>query len=184
MNKSFKILLSSLMLLMVTVLSYAQVPDFNSEQGHGPGSGPDFAERQQKGKEVKQKEDKNKRVDIKKMLTYTVPVYMFSISAQFGDSIVYITNVQEVSNIRLTKKYDYLYFRSEYSNQFTKFLNNNYKTDNQTTGIFFSKNKNKFMKRYNKILKKYEQNRSIRIVIVPDDKFQFKAVEDSSDAVS
>lgn len=140
-----------------------------------------IVERQQASQIKKQskKKQKQEKIDTRKSETYTVPVYMFSVSAEFGDSVVYATGVQEVENAQLTRKYDYLYYRADYSYQFTEYLGNTLGAKNQTTCVFFDKDKKKLVKRFLKVMKRYEADPSIHLVLITADKFHFKAVEDT-----
>lgn len=141
-----------------------------------------FVERQQaaQNKKLSKKQQKREKIDTRNSETYTVPVYMFSISAEFGDSMVYVTGVQEVANAQLTRKYDYLYYRSDYSYQFTEYLGNTFGASNQTTSVFFDKDKKKLVKRFVKVMKRYEADPDLHLVMITADKFHFKAVEDTS----
>ena len=180
MNAFNTSILTTLMLLATTAMQ-AQVVAQDD-----PASGPEsFVERQQaeQARRLKKKQKKQERVekiDTSKSETYITPVYMFSISAEFGDSVVYFTGVQEVADVQLTRKYDYLFFRSDYSYQFTEYLGDHYGTHNQTTTVIFDKDKKKLMKRYTKIMKRYENDPDLQIRLVTESSFQFRAVEDLS----
>ncbi|MBO4565435.1 MAG: hypothetical protein J5720_08375 [Bacteroidaceae bacterium] len=130
-----------------------------------------LAKRQKEEKKKAEKIAKLERIDTKKSETYTTPVYLFGISAQFGDSVVYVTNLQKLDNAQLTKKYDYLAFRSDYSNQFRKYIVDTYQMKRPVTSVVFHKDRKKALKRFNKILKRYEK--SMHLMQVTDDKFQF-----------
>ena len=102
---------------------------------------------------------------------------MFAVSAQFGDSIVYVTNLQKVDKAQLTRKYDYLAFRSDYSQQFNKYVTDSYYKANQVTSVVFDKNRKKALKRFNIILKLYERDKAMHLMLVTDDRFQFTAIQ-------
>ncbi len=114
---------------------------------------------------------------------YTCPVYMFCISAEFGDSTVYFTSVQEVDSVQLTKKYDLLRYRSYYSGQFNDYLSTTIATGNQTTSVFFDRKRSRIIKRFNKIMKKYKAAKGTNVVIVTEDRFKLKSAEDLSNVV-
>ena len=135
-----------------------------------------LARRQKEEQKKAEKLAKMERIDTKKSETYTVPVYLFGISAQFGDSVVYVTNLQMVDNAQLTKKYDYLAYRSDYSSQFRKYIADTYKIKHPVTSVVFEKNRKKALKRFNKILKRYENNKSMHLMQVTDDKFHFSVM--------
>lgn len=135
------------------------------------------ARREKQLEKEKKKLEKKEKIDTQRAETYTVPVYMFAVSAQFGDSVVYVTNIQKVDGAQLTRKYDYLAFRSNYSHQFNKYVTDSYFKANQVTSVVFDKNRKKALKRFNKILKLYERDRGMHLMLVTDDKFQFTAIQ-------
>ncbi|MBR3478388.1 MAG: hypothetical protein IKH43_04755 [Bacteroidaceae bacterium] len=135
------------------------------------------ARREKQIEKEKKKLEKKEKIDTQRAETYTVPVYMFAISAQFGDSVVYVTNLQKVDDAQLTRKYDYLAFRSEYSHQFNKYVTSSYFKENQVTSVVFDKNRKKALKRFNKILKLYEHDRGMHLMLVTDDRFHFTAIQ-------
>ena len=175
MNALHTIILSAVMLVAPTALRAQAVLDPD-------GTDDNFVERQQaaQSKKLSKKQQKREKIDTSKSATYTVPVYMFSVSAEFGDSMVYVTGVQEVPGAQLTRKYDYLYFRSDYSYQFTEYLGTAFGASNQTTCVIFDKDKKKLVKRYLKIMKRYEADSKVHLVMVTADRFHFKAVDDLS----
>lgn len=138
-----------------------------------------LAKRQKEEKKKADKLAKLDKIDTKKTETYKVPVYLFAISARFGDSIVYVTNLQKVDDAHLTKKYDYLAFRSDYSSQFRDYVTNAYSIKYPVTSVVFDKDQKKALKRFNKIWKRYENSKGMHLMLVTDDKFQFKAVENN-----
>ena len=133
-----------------------------------------LAKRQKEERKKAEKLAKLERIDTKKTETYTTPVYLFALSAQFGDSSVYVTNLQKLDNAQLTKKYDYLAFRSDYSSQFRQYVTDTYQVKHPVTSVVFDKNMKKALKRFNKILKRYEKNQSMHLIQVTDDKFHFR----------
>lgn len=168
-RRLFRIIFLIAPLMLVSANLCAQ--DINDEEK--------IAEYQAKALEKKQKKAlekqlQNAKIDTRKAETYATPVYMFGVSAQFGDTIVYITDICEVDNAELTRKYDYLTFRSEYSYQFTQFLGDSYNCSNQTTSVFFDKNKKKLMKRFSKLVKRYMESKDMKAKMIGTDEFKFK----------
>ena len=123
----------------------------------------------------KKREAKEDKIDTRKSETYVTPVYMFFFSVQFGDSVVYVTSLQEVQDVQLTRKYDYLYFRGGYGEQFALFLAKSYGASNQTTSVFFDKDRKKILKRFNKVMKKYESDKGLMLRMITDEQFRFRA---------
>ena len=181
MNKGVKIGLVSGLLLLMTTMGYAQEIE-SAINDAALQKQQELMDRRQARREKqlekeKKKLEKKEKIDTQRAETYTVPVYMFAVSAQFGDSVVYVTNIQKVDGAQLTRKYDYLAFRSNYSHQFNKYVTDSYFKANQVTSVVFDKNRKKALKRFNKILKLYERDRGMHLMLVTDDKFQFTAIQ-------
>lgn len=101
-------------------------------------------------------------------------VYVFGVSQQLTDSLVYITNIQQVDSIDLAKRTKFLPMRSEFSLQVKEYLEREIKQNKQTSCVFFSNNRKKLSKQYYKIKKRYLDNPDTRLIIIEDEKFQFK----------
>ena len=178
MNRGLKIGLTIVAMLMITTIGYAQ--DIESAINDAAlQKQQELMDRRlaKKEKLTKKEKEKQAKIDTRRAETYTIPVYMFAISAQFGDSVVYVTNLQKVDGAQLTRKYDYLAFRSEYSRQFNKYVTDAFFRENQVTSVVFDKNRKKALKRFNKILKYYERDKEMHMMLVTDDKFQFTAMQ-------
>ncbi len=99
-------------------------------------------------------------------------VYLFGVSQQLTDSVVYITIINEVDSFDLAKRTKFLPFRSEFSLQLREYMEGTLKKDHQTTCVFFSKSRKKLSKKYYKIKKRYLDNPYTKII--PIDSFRFK----------
>ena len=104
-------------------------------------------------------------------------VYLFGVSQQLTDSVVYITYINEVDSLDLMKKTKFLPFRSEFSLQLKEYMEGTLKKDHQTTCVYFSVNRKKLSKKYYKIKKRYLDNSYTKIM--PLDVFQFRHPLDS-----
>ncbi len=102
----------------------------------------------------------------------TGKVYLFGVSQELTDSVIYITIINEVDSFDLAKKTKFLPFRSEFSLQLKEYMEGTLKKDHQTTCVFFSKSRKKISKKYYKIKKRYLDNPYTKIV--PVDEFRFK----------
>ncbi len=187
MLTSLKTFILVSMLMMMPMLSYCQVA--NDGVGLMP---PPEGRAGEKGKAVKppktkmtkEEKIKAKQIEMKNAAVYLTPVYMFCISAEFGDSMVYFTSIQEIDSAQLTKKYDFLYYRSYYSRQFIDWLATAYGTQNQTSAVFYDKDRKRLMKRFTKLLKKYEEAKNgMRVVFITEDRFKLQSVTDLSNVV-
>lgn len=115
--------------------------------------------------------------DTRKSDKYSSTVYMFALSSQIGDSIVYISEIMPVENVQLTKKYSFLSYRSDYSSQFKQYLADNHGCQLQTPAVFYDKDQKNLMKRFNKVLKRYTDDKNVKVKIISQDQFKFKLPE-------
>jgi hypothetical protein len=99
-------------------------------------------------------------------------VYLFGVSQQLTDSVVYLTFINEVDSFDLAKKTKFLPFRSEFSLQLKEYMEGTLHKDHQTTVVFYSANRKKLSKKYYKIKKRYLDNPYTKIV--PIDGFKFR----------
>ncbi len=104
-------------------------------------------------------------------------VYAFGISASFTDTVVYYTNIQRLDSVELGKN-NFLPQRELYSYQLKNFLEYQRGEKNRTCMIYFSENKKKLEKEYNKILNKYKKDKTIRLNIITPEEFAFKKPEE------
>ena len=102
----------------------------------------------------------------------SVKVYLFGVSQQLTDSVVYLTFINEVDSFDLAKKTKFLPFRSEFSLQLKEYMEGTLHKDHQTTVVFYSASRKKLSKKYYKIKKRYLDNPYTKIV--PIDGFKFR----------
>ncbi len=177
MKAFIRLIVPAIALMFVSSFSYGQAEGDKTVQDKGKAVDRK-QERKPKGEPTFQEKS-----DAIVANVYTTPVYMFCISAEFGDSTVYFTSVQEVDSVQLTKKYDLLRYRSYYSGQFNDYLSTAFAAQKQTTSVFFDKKRSRAIKRFNKVLKKYEAAKGSHVIIVTEDKFQLRSAEDLSNVV-
>ena len=104
-------------------------------------------------------------------------VYLFGVSQQLTDSVVYITFINEVDSLDLEKRTKFLPFRSEFSLQLKEYMEGTLKKDHQTTCVFYSPSRKKLSKKYYKIKKRFLDNPYTKIM--PLDGFTFRHPLDS-----
>lgn len=101
-------------------------------------------------------------------------VYMFGFSASFTDSLVYITDIQEVDSVILEPKTEFLVNRNAYGNQLQFFLAEKMNRENTTCVVFYDRKQEDLQKRYNKIMKRYKNSNQTILKTLSRDEFQFK----------
>lgn len=110
-------------------------------------------------------------------LTAKDKVYLFGVGLNFNDSSLYITEVNELSFVRLDKKTRFLPSRLDYSLQFKEYLEGQLGLKDETVSIFFSEKKKKASKWFYKMKKRYLDMGTTDMHIVDVERFQFKKAE-------
>lgn len=125
-------------------------------------------------KTPKQKKQKEEKVDEVFLGKVAGQIYVFGCSSEFGDSTIYFTDVQMIDSLTVTKKYKFLPYRSDFSQQLKdKLEGTSYGLKNQTTCVFFSEKKNKLQKQYAKLKRRYLTKHKMNVVTLDADKFNF-----------
>jgi hypothetical protein len=99
-------------------------------------------------------------------------VYMYGVSIDFNDSIVYITDVQHLDDILINKDgslFNYAY----YSLQLKTYLEGTLGEMNQTCAVIYSDKKKKLESRYLKTCKKYQSDKAASVCMIGTDSFMF-----------
>ena len=100
-------------------------------------------------------------------------VYMFGFSASFKDSVVYITNVQDVQGAWIDSKTKFLLNRDSYSYQLKEHMTEQYQEPDRVCIVFYATNKKKIEKQLKKLRKKYKE-----LTLLPTE-FHFEVIEQS-----
>ena len=85
----------------------------------------------------------------------TPKMYMFGFSASFQDSIIYMTDVQEVVGAWYDTKTKFLMGRQHYSYQLKDFLANNKQQPNRVCVVMFALTRKEAEKKFIKMRKEY-----------------------------
>ena len=102
----------------------------------------------------------------------TSHMYMFGFSASFKDSVVYVTDIQDVQGAWIEKKSKFLMGRDKYSEQLKTHLTEQLRQNDRVCVVFFNKSKKKAEKKYLKLMKKYKKGYDIRYLNVTEFKFE------------
>lgn len=107
------------------------------------------------------------------------PVYIFGFSASFKDSVVYITDVQEVANAWTDTKTHFLLGRESYSSQLKDYFTNNMQQGDRVCLVFYAHTKRKAVQEFEKIKKKYTEKSKISYDVrqLPVADFRFEVVD-------
>ena len=82
-------------------------------------------------------------------------IYAYGFSASFNDSVVYITDIQEIDSVWVTSRYGFLVNRDNYSNQLREFLAEKRHEENRTCIITFAFKRKDIEKKYIKLKQRY-----------------------------
>ena len=107
-------------------------------------------------------------------------MYVFGFAASFKDSVVYMTEIQDVQGALYDTKTKFLLGRDSYSDQLKAFFKEKVQLSDRVCMVMFSTSKKKAEKKYMKLRKKYTGDKKrpstyeVRYVTTQD--FQFEPV--------
>ena len=107
-------------------------------------------------------------------------MYIFGFAASFKDSVVYMTEIQDVQGALYDTKTKFLLGRDSYSDQLKTYFKEKMKLSDRVCMVMFSTSKKKAEKKYLKLRKKYVGNKKcpstyeVRYVTTQD--FEFETV--------
>lgn len=109
-------------------------------------------------------------------------MYMFGFSTSFTDSVVYITDIQELKGVWIESKSKFLLSRDNYSYQLKNYMDDQLQQPNRLSVVFFSTSKKGIEKKLAKLKRKYITKAKgaydVRYVSTSD--FRFEPVEEPS----
>ena len=112
----------------------------------------------------------------------TQQMYLFGFSASFKDSVVYITDIQEIQGAWMDNKTQFLLGRDSYSAQLKEHFDRQ-QQPNRVCAVYFNTSRKKLEKTYEKMKKKYVLKHpgmyDVRYLTATD--FKFEAVDMSPD---
>ena len=100
-------------------------------------------------------------------------VYMFGFSASFKDSVVYITEIEDVKGAWIDSKSKFLQNRDSYSYQLKQHMTDQYQEPERVCVVFYATSKKEIEKKLKKLRKKYKE-----LTPLPTE-FHFEAIEQS-----
>ena len=98
-------------------------------------------------------------------------VYMFGFAGSFKDSVVYITEIEDVKGAWIESKSKFLLNRDSYSYQLKEHFIDQYQQPDRVCVVFYATSKKKIEKKLKKLRKKYKE-----LIPLPTE-FHFEAVE-------
>ena len=112
-------------------------------------------------------------IDAKPLKTNSL--YMFGFSASFKDSVVYVTDIQQVEGAWIDHKTKFLLGRDQYSIQLKEYLEQSLQQQGRICMVIFATKKKEAEKKYLKLMKKYTKGYDVRYLNAPE--FKFMAID-------
>lgn len=103
-------------------------------------------------------------------------LYAFGFSASFNDSIVYLTDIQEIDSAWINDKTDFLVSRDNYSYQLKNYFTN-IGQEHRTCVISFALKRKDIEKKYKKMKGKYVKAGKFSIKTLGKNDFQFTTIK-------
>lgn len=97
--------------------------------------------------------------------------YAFGVASSFLDSLMYITDIQLLDSVEISKE-GFMVYRSEYSYQLLDHMELKLSKANYIPVVFFNKKKKSLEKQYQKLLQFYKK-RDLEIQNIPSGDFSF-----------
>ena len=100
-------------------------------------------------------------------------LYAFGIAASFNDSVVYITDIQEVDSAWMYSKSKFLVSRNNYSNQLKDYLANKKHEENRTCITCYAYDRKTIEKKYIKMKDKYTKKDDFDVRYLTSEDFRY-----------
>ena len=102
---------------------------------------------------------------------------MFGLAASFNDSIVYLTDVQEIDSVWLEQKTDFLIMRDSYSNQLRNYLAEKKHEEHRTCIVSYALKRKDIDNKYLKTKSRYTKKGDFDVKYLTSTDFKFKKAE-------
>jgi len=122
-------------------------------------------------------------IEAKKSRVVQKPMYMIGFAISTVDSMVFISDMHLVKDLTVEKKTKFLMDRQLYSQQFKHHLDETYKGGPYIPAVFFSPKLKKMERKYLSLHKRYVNRKDMRMVLVDQSQFRFKAEEYIEDTI-
>ena len=108
----------------------------------------------------------------------TTKAYLFGFVANFTDSVVYFTDIQEIENVTIQKKTKFLKDRDSYSDQLRYYFTDKLNMPHRTCIVSFGLTRKEAEKKYVKMRKLYNEKNAGRYDVryITENDFKFQAI--------
>ena len=104
------------------------------------------------------------------------PVYIYGVAASFKDTVLFVTDIQQLEGVALDKD-KFLPYREGYSYEMKSYVENKLGMQDRICAVFFSENLKNITKEYTKLMKKYKKNGGYSIRHLTEEEFEFVKIE-------
>jgi hypothetical protein len=151
--------------------------DFGGPGGNGPGGGKGPGDGKGPGKPNKEMAAPDKNLKLSQEVEKErVTIYCFGFAGSFKDSLSYMTDIQKLDSVELSKKSKFIIARESYSSQLSQYFKDR-GNSNVVCAFFYDTKKSRLEKKYAKIRKRYEKAQDVLLRFVPTNEFKFERVE-------
>ena len=108
----------------------------------------------------------------------TTKAYLFGFVANFTDSVVFFTDIQEIENVTIQKKTKFLKDRDSYSDQLRYYFTDKLNMPHRTCIVSFGLTRKEAEKKYVKMRKLYTEKNAGRYDVryITENDFKFQAI--------
>ena len=108
----------------------------------------------------------------------TTKAYLFGFTANFTDSVIYFTDIQEIDSVTILKKSKFLKDRDSYSDQLRYYFSDKLKMAHRTCIVSYALTRKKAEKKYVKMRKLYTEKNAGRYDVryITENDFKFQAI--------
>lgn len=105
--------------------------------------------------------------------------YLCGFVANFSDSVIYVTDIQEIDSVWFDSKSKFLMSRSAYTSQLREYFFNKLNMTNRTCIVIFGMDRKKAEKKYTKLMKQYTGKYAGKYDVrhISESDFRFRAIE-------
>lgn len=162
--------IASALVLMLGLSSFTQVEDVAKEK-------KEKAKTEKVKKEGKAKKQKKVREPKPEKLGELTNIWAFGFAASFKDSTLYMTDLQEIRQVRVQPKTLFLENCDDYSGQLKSYLEDEKGLKDRTCCVFYETKKKDAEKKYLQIRNRYNQETHMNLRFLNTSEFQFKKPE-------
>lgn len=105
------------------------------------------------------------------------PIYIFGYALSPTDSTVYVTEIQRIDTAYIERNSKAMMARTMYSYQLQKFLSDTYGLKGAICNIFFSENRNKLDKKYDRVISRARNANDLQLCLMGAQVMRFTTVE-------